>query len=143
MYWYCVRLTRSSTVMFCTGSRNSWIPSTRASFGARRLMIWVALALRTPRSFRLIAMRPLLTVVFVPSAPMNDDRLSTAGSSRMTFASSCCFCAMALKPMVGLAWEMAWMTPVSWTGKKPLGIRMYISTVSARVANATKSVARW
>ena len=29
-------------------------------------------------------MRPLLSVVLVPSTPMNDERLSTAGSSRMT-----------------------------------------------------------
>ena len=28
-------------------------------------------------------MRPLLSVVFVPSMPMNDDRLSTAGSFRI------------------------------------------------------------
>ena len=34
-------------------------------------------------------MRPLLRVVLVPSTPMKEDRLSTAGSCRMTLASSC------------------------------------------------------
>ena len=42
-------------------------------------------------------MRPLLSVVLVPSAPMKEERLSTAGSARMTLASSCCFSAMAGK----------------------------------------------
>ena len=32
-------------------------------------------------------MRPLLSVVLVPSTPMKDERLSTAGSFRMIFAS--------------------------------------------------------
>ena len=31
-------------------------------------------------------MRPLFRVVLVPSTPMNDDKLSTAGSFRMTSA---------------------------------------------------------
>ena len=30
-------------------------------------------------------MRPLFSVVLVPSMPMNEDRLSTAGSCRITF----------------------------------------------------------
>ncbi len=42
-------------------------------------------------------MRPLLSVVLVPSTPMKDDRLSTAGSSRMTLASACWRSAMAGK----------------------------------------------
>ena len=40
-------------------------------------------------------MRPLLSVVLVPSMPMNDDRLSTAGSCRITAASACCRSAIA------------------------------------------------
>ncbi len=41
--------------------------------------------LRSSSGFRLIRMRPLFRVVLVPSMPMNDDRLSTAGSFRMIF----------------------------------------------------------
>ncbi len=66
-------------------------------------------------------MRPLLSVVLVPSTPMNDDRLSTAGSFRITSASFCCRSAMAGNEIDCDASEMPWITPVSCTGKKPLG----------------------
>src|SRR5439155_245086 len=45
-------------------------------------------------------MRPLLTVVFVPSTPMNEDKLSTSGSCRMTFAKACCRSAIASNEIV-------------------------------------------
>ena len=67
-------------------------------------------------------MRPLLTVVLVPSTPMNDERLSTAGSFRITSASACCRSAIDSNDTVCGASEMPRITPVSWTGKKPLGI---------------------
>ena len=70
---------------------------------------------------RLIWMRPLLSVVLVPSIPMNDDRLSTAGSFRITVASACCRCAMPSNEIVLRRSEMPRITPVSCTGKKPLG----------------------
>ena len=38
---------------------------------------------RSSSGLRLMEMRPLLSVVLMPSAPMNEERLSTAGSSRM------------------------------------------------------------
>ena len=37
----------------------------------------------------------MFKVVLVPSAPMNEERLATAGSLRMTSASCCCLCDMA------------------------------------------------
>ena len=45
-------------------------------------------------------MRPLFGVMFVPSTPMNDDRLTTSGSFRITAASACCRCAIAVNEMV-------------------------------------------
>ena len=39
-------------------------------------------------------MRPLLSVVFVPSTPMNEDRFSTAGFSRILAAIRCWSCAI-------------------------------------------------
>ena len=66
-------------------------------------------------------MRPLLSVVLVPSTPMNDDRLATAGSSRITSASACCRSAIAANETICGASEMPRITPVSCTGKKPLG----------------------
>jgi hypothetical protein len=89
-YWYCVRLMRSSTVMFWTGCMYSVMPSTsRASAGPSRRITSAALAPRSARGLRLIENLPLFVVVFVPSTPMNDDRLATAGSRRMTRASAC------------------------------------------------------
>ena len=67
-------------------------------------------------------MRPLLSVVLVPSMPMKEERLSTAGSFRITWARACCRSAMAGKEMVCGASEMPRITPVSCTGKKPLGM---------------------
>ena len=46
-------------------------------------MTSLASIFRSSSGFKLIWMRPLLSVVFVPSMPMNDDRLSTAGSFRI------------------------------------------------------------
>src|SRR5439155_1108063 len=88
--WYWVRLTRSSIVRSCTGCMYSVMPSTSASERCSLRMTSTALASRFPSGFRLISMRPLLSVTLVPSTPMNDDRLSTAGSARMTSASACC-----------------------------------------------------
>ena len=42
-------------------------------------------------------MRPLLGVMFVPSTPMNDERLSTSGSFRITRARACWRSAMAVE----------------------------------------------
>ena len=66
-------------------------------------------------------MRPLLRVTLVPSTPMKDDRLATAGSFRMTWASACWRSAMAGNETDCGASEMPWIRPVSWAGKKPLG----------------------
>jgi tetratricopeptide (TPR) repeat protein len=53
--------------------------------------------------------------------PMKDDRLSTAGSRSRTAASACWRSAIAAKEMDCGASEMPRITPVSWTGKNPLG----------------------
>ena len=80
MYWYWVRLTRSSTVMFCTGCMNNLMPFTWARLEFRRRITSEALRSRWFSGFKLIDMRPLFSVVLVPSAPMKDEMLSTAGS---------------------------------------------------------------
>ena len=130
--------------MFCTGCMNSWIPSTFLSSSGSSLRITsAALRSRWSSGFKLIDSLPLLVVVFVPSAPMNDDRLSTAGSAKITSASSCCFSAIAFDPIVCGACEIPWITPVSCTGKNPLGISMYRKTVSRSVPSATHIVAVW
>ncbi|MCY1443929.1 hypothetical protein D9M71_603720 [compost metagenome] len=50
---------------------------------------------------------------------------------------------MAAKEIDCGASEMPWMTPVSCTGKKPLGTTMYSNTVSAKVPMATIKVSGW
>jgi len=143
LYWYCVRLTRSSTVRSCTGCMKSWMPSTPARVGWSRRMTSVALTPRWASGFRLMRIRPLLTVTLVPSTPMNDDRLSTAGSFRITAARACCRAAIAGNEIVCDASEMPWIVPVSCTGKNPFGTTTYSITVSPRVATATARVAGW
>jgi len=122
VYWNWVRLTRSSTERSCTGCMKSWMPETRASSGWSRRMTSLALSLRSSMGFRLIWMRPLFWVVLVPSIPMKEDRLATAGSCRMVTASACWRSAMAAKEMLWGPSEMPRITPVSCTGKKPFGM---------------------
>jgi len=104
-------------------------------------MTSLALTPRRASGFRLMRIRPLLTVTFVPSTPMNEDRLSTAGSFRISEASACCSAAIAGNEIVCGASEMPWMVPVSCTGKNPFGTTTYSITVSPRVAAATARVA--
>ena len=62
------------------------MPGTTEVSSARRRMISVALALRESRGFRLISIRPVLRVVFAPSIPTKDERLSTSGSFKIVSA---------------------------------------------------------
>ena len=101
------------------------------------------LRLRTSSGFRTIRMRPLFWVVLLLSTPMKDATLSTAGFLSTTSASACCFWAIAEKEMLCAASDTAWISPVSWVGKKPLGMSMYRKTVSTSVAKATTSVTGW
>ena len=71
------------------------MPVSEAVASLIRCMIAVMPDLRSSYGLRLIRIRPLLSVVLVPSTPMNDDRLSTSGSFRMTLASCCCRSAIA------------------------------------------------
>ena len=52
---------------------------------------------------------------------MNDDRLATSWSFRITRASACCKSCMARNETLCGASEIPRITPVSCTGKKPLG----------------------
>ena len=84
-----------------------------------------SLPLRCSTGTRLIWMRPLFSVVFVPSMPMKLLRLSTALSARITRTSACCRWLIASKLMSWAASLMPRITPVSCTGKNPLGMTSY------------------
>jgi len=119
--WYWVRLTRSSMDSSCTGCSQAVMPGTRRSSSPSRRTMVLASALRLPCGLRLISMRPLFSVLLLPSTPMKDDRLATSGSASAMAASACWRSAMAPKEMVCGASVTTWITPLSCTGKKPLG----------------------
>ncbi len=104
---------------------NSVMPGTTASVGWSRRMTSLADASRRAIGFRLMSTRPLFIVVLVPSTPMNDDRLSTAGSRRMMCASCSCSRAISGNDTACADSEIPWITPVSWIGKNPFGMTTY------------------
>jgi hypothetical protein len=68
---------------------------------------------------------------------------ATSGSRRITAPSSCCRRIISCGDTAWAASEMPEITPVSWLGKKPLGICMAIVMVSAKVAKNTHSMIPW
>ena len=100
-------------------------------------------ARRCSSGLSVIRMRPLLSVTLVPSMPMNDERVSTAGSRRMAWARARWRWAMAGNETLWGASEMPRITPVSWIGNRPFGIATYSRRVSPSVATATSRVAGW
>ena len=79
---------------------------------------------RSSSGLRLMEMRPLFRVVLMPSAPMKEDRLSTAGSCRMMLRQFLLLLGHRGERDGLRACEMPWITPVSCTGKNPLGMTM-------------------
>ena len=71
-----------------------WFDVPAAAAEIRR-MIALAESVRASRGFRLISIRPELSVTFWPSTPMNEDRLATSGSFRTIPAIRCWRSAMA------------------------------------------------
>ena len=121
MNWYCVGLTVESIVRSCTDCMNSEMPVMFATRCCRSRMICAAVSERSSRAFRLISIRPLFSVMLLPSTPMNDVRLSTFGSFRISAASACWRSAIAPYEIDCGACVIAWITPVSCAGKKPFG----------------------
>ena len=74
---------------------------------------------------------------------MNELRLATSGSARITRASACWWRDIAASEVSWAATEMPWMTPVSCTGKKPLGMTTARTTVVASVRTNTSRVSGW
>lgn len=85
-------------------------------------------------------MRPVFSVVLVPSTPINEEMEATAGSLSKCSASACWRSAMAAKEMDWSASVVAAIVPVSCSGKKPLGTTKYSSTVTTSVAMNTSQV---
>ena len=101
-----------------------------------------ARASRSDRGLSSTVRREVPRLWLMPSTPTKKTTLSTAGSCRIRSASWRWRSAMAVKDVSCGASAMPWITPVSCTGKKPLGTTMYSTTVSARVPRATPRVRR-
>ena len=72
--------------------------------------------------------------------PINEDKLSTAGSFKIWLASACCRSLIAAKEISSGASVTTCMTPLSCTGKKPLGITQYNAPAKTTVPSITASV---
>ncbi|CAM3583376.1 hypothetical protein DETS111669_16960 [Delftia tsuruhatensis] len=134
--WYWVRATRSSMVRSCTGWAYRRMPGICSASSDRRRST-AGTPSRWPWGLRSISSRPVFSVVLLPSTPMKDEMLCTAGSLSSSSARACWRSAMAANEMDWSASVVAWMVPVSWSGKKPLGTAKYSSTVTASVARKT------
>ena len=94
--WYCVGLTLSSMVKSCTDCMNNLMPCTSATAVCKRAITSSARS-RSANGFKLIKKRPVLSVALLPSTPMKEDKLSTAGSCKITRPKACWRSAMAAK----------------------------------------------
>ena len=74
---------------------------------------------------------------------MNDDKLATSGSFNTAAANRCWRAAIEAKETLSGASEIPMMTPVSCTGKKPLGTMMYSQIVATSVPIVTSRVTVW
>ena len=90
-------------------------------------------------------MRPLFSVVLVPSAPMNDEMLSTAGSASKHLHQFLLLLASSMRTRwTADACEMPWMMPGVLRGEKALGNGDVKHAPSAPASpRATSSVIVW
>jgi len=89
-------------------------------------------------------MRPVL--VALPEGPPPTAELSaeTLGSLRTMAATRSCRSTMAVNEVSSADSVLAWIWPMSSSGKKPLGMLLQNHTVATKLATATPSTqARW
>ncbi|GCE79714.1 hypothetical protein MSKU3_1189 [Komagataeibacter oboediens] len=109
----------------------------------RRVATSCAVEVRLSTGLRLIRKRPWFSVTFCPSTPTKEDRLATSASCRIRSASSCWWRFIAVNDVDCAMTEIPWITPVSCTGKNPLGMTTASTPVSTRVTPNMPSVSRW
>ena len=129
--------------MSCAGTRISRPPGTWDS--ARRIrVVTVSRVSRAPLSLRLMNTLPVLVweAAPPPPAPVKPTTLATAGS-RCTMDIICVSLPLiAWNEMLWSACRLPISSPVSWVGKKPLGMMMMSMTFSATVASSTAVTSR-
>ena len=98
------------------------MPSTAGVLVRRRAITCWAVSVRWSKGFRVTQMRPLLPVWPPSPAPMLEERAATAGSLATTSAMAIWRRAISAKETSWPALVVPIRTPLSWLGKKPLGI---------------------
>ena len=143
VYWKLARADRPPTVISWVAWRNRFAPLTLAICGRNRSIICVAESVRCSRGFNAMKKRAVFAVCALPLPPVLpvcDANPAISGSRSKTVPKSRCrriissgetSCAASASPPI---------IPVSWIGKKPLGISMARTMVSAKVVKNTASV---
>ena len=95
---------------------------------------------RSERGFRLMKSRPVLTLPPPPPPPTAAETDDTDGSSCTIFATRSCSTVIAAKEMSSDASVLAWIWPMSSSGKKPLGIAIHSQALATKLAIATAPI---
>jgi hypothetical protein len=90
-----------------------------------------------------MSIRPLLSVWLLPSTPMNEEQARHVRLGEDYPGGRLLALAIAANDTDCGASLMAWIAPVSCTGKNPFGTAMYNTTVSTSVPTATRRVTGW
>ena len=121
VYWYWARLMRVLICTSWTGWKKTVTPGMTPTLSFRRSMTAVTLDLRWSRGFRVILRWPALGVMLMALTPTTDTTPVTSGSVRMASAAASCRRTISLKETSGPASSTAVTSPVSCSGRKPLG----------------------
>ena len=119
VYWYCAWPARPPTLMSCAACRKVCAPTSWASLGRSRAMIWSAVALR-PASLRL--QRDVqVGLVGAAAADEDADARRRRDPGPMTWATCWTFCLVLAKEASCEVIITPLRKPVSCCGKKPVG----------------------
>jgi len=119
VYWYCVLLSRPSTLMSCPACMKSLAPAISATRGRSRWMIRCAEASRSPNGLSWMNMRAVFSDELPPVEPTKLTTPPTPGSFCTTAESSLARSAIAANEMSCRASAWPKMKPVSCSGGRP------------------------
>ena len=115
-------------------------PATSRSL-RRRFSCTTFIGARSLRGLSEMNMRPLFCA---PPPPLNELTAATLGSARTIAAARSCSCTISGKLVSSAASVLAWIWPMSSSGKKPLGMATNSHAVAAKVSSAiTSTKPRW
>ena len=121
LYWNCARLLRVVICTSCTDWNDTLTPGMSPTSFWSLAMTCGAPAARSSRGFSTIVSRPVLAVRLEGPTPITDAMADTSGSRCMVSATRVCNSRIRSNDTLGSAWVTAVISPVSCTGRKPLG----------------------